>query len=612
MGASRAGKLYIQASRYSDLDDVSLVGELAGILSPLDIFESLAPSLQLLLDATGADDIELFLSENTRGDMLLTECRGQDRDALMSRRRFARGIGFPGIVAEQKKPLVTDRLGEDSRYLRAEVKRRGIRSYASVPMTDFGEGPLGSLHLAWRKSKVPLKRVSHLLQQAAKPISNAIYAGLASRRVSVRTALDNAAGIGRREDWLGVMLGVVQQQTGAGGGALFLFDHGMQRVVNSVSIGGVPEAPKRSFDPTYKKCVKLCNRHGVALGEDGEFHLDLCKGMVDSGHVACCAPLILHNDLVGRILLDFGENPGGLLNKDLISLMVMADEAAGHIPQELFLDDSPREAKPRPPKIQAGTGEGLVLRCLGEFSVIRNGRSVTRSSFCYRSKARTLLKYLISRGGKPVNKEALIDLLWPEADSFDTINRLHGVVHAVRAAIDTSLPNKDWMYIRRDGDGYYFNLDSPQFVDVFRFRQILDEALISDQAQSEEEMLGLLQEAVALYQGDLYENECDAEHFESEREYLRQLYVSAVKRLVEIRISRGELEQACTCLREALRIYAVEENLHQGLIKLLLMQGKRREAFKQFHLCVEILRRELDAEPLPETLHLESLLAQSS
>ena len=79
-----------------------------------------------------------------------------------------------------------------------------------------------------------------------------------------------------------------------------------------------------------------------------------------------------------------------------------------------------------------------------------------------------------------------------------------------------------------------------------------------------------------------------------------------------MRKSRGDLNLAAICLRHVLRIYPVEENLHQHLIKVLLMQGKRREAMKQFHSCVDILRNELDADPLPETLQLESLVVQPS
>ena len=600
------------AGRFSDPEDVLLMGELAGALSPLDLFGSLESALQILLDATGADDSELFLAEEPRGDLLLTACLGEDREALMSRLRFAHGIGFPGIVAKKKKPLVTDRLRDDSRYLRAEVKRRGIRSYACVPLTDFGGGSLGSLHLAWRKTNVPLQRVSTLLQRAANPISNAIYAGLAGHRMAVRTALNNVAGSEGAEDWLRALLGAFQQRTGAGRGTLFLFDHDRKRVVRTVSTGGVPEARKGEFDASYKKCVHLCGRHGVVLNAGGGNHLDLCKWVADSGHAACCAPLVLHNRLAGRILLVYGETPNPPFNEEMISLMAMADEAAGHIPLHLFQDPARKEGKTHPRGIRAGSREGLVLRCLGGFSVIRKGKPVSTASYLYRSKARTLLKILLSRAGKPVNREVLIDLLWPDADGFTATNRLHGVIHALRKAIDTEHPKKGWTYIRREGEGYYFNLNSSQFVDVFRFRQLLHEAAKHDRTQTQEEVLWTLQEAAALYQGDLYDNECDAEFFEAEREYLRQLFVAAVKRLAEIRKSRGELELACTCYREAIRIYPVEESLHQGLIKLLIMQGKRREAYQQFHLCVEYLRKDLDAEPLPETLQLESVLAQSS
>ena len=58
------------------------------------------------------------------------------------------------------------------------------------------------------------------------------------------------------------------------------------------------------------------------------------------------------------------------------------------------------------------TGFPVEIRTLGGFSVIRNGEAVTISE--WRSKkARDLLKILITRRGRPLLREALMETLWP-------------------------------------------------------------------------------------------------------------------------------------------------------------------------------------------------------
>ena len=606
MRANPAKLSAIRPGRDTDREALFLVGMVAESLSPTRLFDSLESGLEILRDAAGADDCELFLAEYDGGDLLLSACQGRDRDALMTRPRFGRGQGYPGIVANEKRPLVTSELQKDNRYLRQAVKQRGIHSYACVPLTDFGSGVLGSLNLAWRRTNVPLERVSNLMQRVAKPISSAIYAGQAGWRASVRTALARTPERARPEDWLANLLRTFQNQTGADGGTVFLFDHGRQRIVQAVSTGGVSAPARGVVDVAGQKCIDLCDRQGVSLIAGGQYHLKLCKKIADSGHAACCAPLVFNGRLVGRILLDYGESPRPFLNTDLINLTTITDEAAHHIPTRFF-DPDLGGGKIRPAGMRCDAEESLVMNCLGVFSVNRGGRPLPLSSFSYRNKARTLLKTLLLRAGKSVNRDALIELLWPETNSVAGANRLHGVVHALRAAIEPYYQGRDWTYIRRDGDRYFFNMDSPHQVDLFEFRRLLYEASHADQAQSEKLVIGYLQRAIALYRGDLFDSEFDAEYFEPDRETLRQLFLQAVERLVEIRTARGEFQQAAGVLRRALRFCAVEENLHQTLIKVLLMQGKRREAMKQLDRCAEILRKELDVDPLPETLRLKNL-----
>ena len=48
--------------------------------------------------------------------------------------------------------------------------------------------------------------------------------------------------------------------------------------------------------------------------------------------------------------------------------------------------------------------------------------------------------------------------------------------------------------------------------------------------------------------------------------------------------------------------------MHQGLMRAFWIAGKREQALHQYGICKEILSRELDAKPLPETEELLSLI----
>ena len=55
----------------------------------------------------------------------------------------------------------------------------------------------------------------------------------------------------------------------------------------------------------------------------------------------------------------------------------------------------------------------LAVQCLGGFAVLRDGVPVPVGEWKSR-KARDLVKILIARGGRPVHRETLLDLLWPD------------------------------------------------------------------------------------------------------------------------------------------------------------------------------------------------------
>src|SRR5262245_39293849 len=115
--------------------------------------------------------------------------------------------------------------------------------------------------------------------------------------------------------------------------------------------------------------------------------------------------------------------------------------------------------------------------------------------------------------------------------------------------------------------------------------------------------------AAALYQGELLEGlSVDEPPFEewllAERERLRELALEALARLLAHQAKSPATERAIQTALRLLALDPLQEPVHRTLMRLYARQGRRSAALKQYQVCVGVLRRELGAEPEPETRRL--------
>jgi len=115
--------------------------------------EPIPAALAELLEATGAEAAELFLTDRSSNRVWMAAHRGLARRAFLERIEFGRGEGFPGLVIEHGEPIVSLDLGADERYLRDRVRERGFRSCLCAPVHGHGR-VLGSLNIAFRRVDV--------------------------------------------------------------------------------------------------------------------------------------------------------------------------------------------------------------------------------------------------------------------------------------------------------------------------------------------------------------------------------------------------------------------------------------------------------------------------
>ena len=201
-------------------------------------------------------------------------------------------------------------------------------------------------------------------------------------------------------------------------------------------------------------------------------------------------------------------------------------------------------------------------------------------------KTQGLLGYLAAEGGRGHTRERLATLLWSETGDERARHNLRQALSKLRRQLGP--------VITRSGETVELE-PSLCHSDVAEF-----EALIrrSDVASMEA--------CLSLYQGDLLEGLSlrEAPYDEwllAARGRLNQLACELIHRLATAYTENEQLDDAVAVLRRRLSMDAACEPAHRDLMRILVRQGRRTDALRQYESCVEALARELGAEPGSET-----------
>ena len=144
--------------------DLAAITTLTSALSAAPLQEGMGKTLDLLRDAVGAEAAEVFLAEPDQQGMVLTWHQGLFRHAFSQIARFKPGEGYPGLVLATKEPIFGDRLKEDRRYLRSQVKELGFNSYLCIPLRRSW-GVAGTVGVAFRNPNADLQRAFNILSK---------------------------------------------------------------------------------------------------------------------------------------------------------------------------------------------------------------------------------------------------------------------------------------------------------------------------------------------------------------------------------------------------------------------------------------------------------------
>jgi DNA-binding SARP family transcriptional activator len=253
-------------------------------------------------------------------------------------------------------------------------------------------------------------------------------------------------------------------------------------------------------------------------------------------------------------------------------------------------------------RVATGMNSTLHVGLLGGFRLERG--DVTQSAFgrqpvCDwpRRSAKTLTKLLAARPGHALHREQIIDILWPEVDTESALNSFGKALHTARRVLEPGLERRhDSAYLRLADSMLVLNTERV-VIDTDVFEQLADRAMHSGDVEA-------YQAALGAYRGELlpedrYETWCT-----ERRNALVEMHLRLLIGLAEAYERRGACNEAADRLRQVLRQDPAREEVHRQLMRLYARMGTSDQAVRQFHICEEALRQELDLAPQPETVSL--------
>lgn len=216
-------------------------------------------------------------------------------------------------------------------------------------------------------------------------------------------------------------------------------------------------------------------------------------------------------------------------------------------------------------------------------------------------KARELLKILVSRRGAPVNRETLMDLLWPDDDPLVLANRLSVALSTVRRALDPGRTLAPGDLISTAFDAVSLNLEVVD-VDVEHLlegtRVVLGRHQASDGGRTGS-ATSLAAELLDRHRGEALPDEPHAEWAVPIRGEVHLAITSLARLVAEDAARRGHHLRLVEAHRRILDIDPYDEIAHLGLTSAYRAMGAHGQAAAAYDAYVRRMA-ELGVPAAPE------------
>ncbi|MDQ3887219.1 MAG: tetratricopeptide repeat protein, partial [Actinomycetota bacterium] len=239
----------------------------------------------------------------------------------------------------------------------------------------------------------------------------------------------------------------------------------------------------------------------------------------------------------------------------------------------------------------------VSIRSLGMFQVLHEGVPIPSNAWQSR-KARDLVKILVTRR-RPVTRDQLMELLWPDVEPTKSGNRLSVLLSTVR---DVLTPPHDTTATPLITEGNTVWLDRTRVsIDVEEFLTHAHAALTAHR-RGQPDATDRLLAAEAEHTGDFLEEDPYQEWAEALADEVRATHIALLRALVSRLRETGDVEGTVRYSLRLLEQDRYDEEAHLDLIQIHVDSGHHGEALRRYRIYVRRMTElGIEARPFPHT-----------
>ena len=218
-------------------------------------------------------------------------------------------------------------------------------------------------------------------------------------------------------------------------------------------------------------------------------------------------------------------------------------------------------------------------------------------------KARTLLKILVARRGRPAARDYLMEALWPEESPGVVTRRLSVALSTVRAVLDPDKRHPPDHFVIGDKDAIRLDLANLP-VDVEAFLAAAADGLARFGAGRTGDAEVQLAATERAYEGDFLEEDRYEDWATPLREEARAAYISVLRALAALAEASRRPDDAVRRYLRILEMDPWDESAHLAIVETMEHVGRHGEARRRY-LAYASRMKEIGAPaaPFPTTGH---------